>query len=469
MDNRKQEIYIKYEEHGQQHVFDHWENLSTEQQEALLDQLESIQVQNIADYLKAAMNDSISSEDEGIKPFSGTVGKDNANDDLQRLGMDAIRKNKVATVLLAGGQGSRLGFDGPKGMYDIGLKSGMTLFCLIAKRIVKLQTLAQDSENTRISIPLYIMTSPMNHETTREYFESNDYFGMIPEDVSFFAQGVLPCLTNEGKIMLETPYKCAMAPDGNGGIYPAMEKCGVLADMSKRGIEHIHTFSVDNALIKPADPGFIGYCINLEADCGNKVLWKSDPHEKVGIIAEKDGKPCVVEYSELSKEMAEMIGKDSQLAFGAANICNHYYSLEFLQKKVIPNLGNMFHIARKKIGEWNKEKNETVTPTSNNGMKLESFIFDVFPLSTSMAIYQVERMDEFAPVKNAPGSSSDSPDTARSMISALAKMWLAKAGANLTGDLQSESCEVSPLVSYGGEGLGGYENKELLCPFVLLD
>jgi UDP-N-acetylglucosamine/UDP-N-acetylgalactosamine diphosphorylase len=507
MDTRKHTILTKYKECGQEHVFQHWENLSTEQQTLLLDQLETIQVQNVADYLKAAMQEfksSTSTGDGGIKPFSGIVGKSaeseqsssngdkkndngngngNANDDLQQLGMEAIRKNKVAAVLLAGGQGSRLGFDGPKGMYDIGLQSGMTLFCLIAKRIVKLQALAQHSriiqaehehdtqgnDGDGVRIPLYVMTSPMNHEMTKEYFETNDYFGTRAEDVIFFSQGVLPCLSNEGKIMMENPYKCVMAPDGNGGIYPAMEKWGVLADMEQRGVEHIHTFSVDNALVKPADPGFIGYCIKLKADCGNKVLWKSDPHEKVGIIAEKNGKPCVVEYSELSKEMTEMVGEDSaQLAYGAANICNHYYSLDFLQKKVIPNLGNMFHIARKKIGTWDDEKKDTVTPTtSNNGMKLESFIFDVFPLSSSMAIYQVERMHEFAPVKNAPGSASDSPDTARAMISAVAKIWLEEAGASLTGDLQSEKCEISPLVSYGGENLDSYKDEKIHCPFVL--
>lgn len=230
--------------------------------------------------------------------------------------------------------------------------------------------------------------------------------------------------------------------------------------------------------MRPADPGFIGYCKVNGADCGNKVLWKTDPGEKVGIIAEKKGKPCVVEYSELSEHMAskrEVDGDEtSRLSFGAANICNHYYSLAFLQKKVIPNLGNMFHVARKKIGAWDADVEETVTPEQNNGMKLESFIFDVFPLSKSMAIYQAERAYEFAPVKNAPGSDSDSPDTARALLSNVSKNWMEKAGAVVKGDLESDMCEISPLVSYFGEGLEGYvgdegklDGDEIRCPFVL--
>ena len=315
----------------------------------------------------------------------------------------------------------------------------------------------------------------MNHDITMQYFRDNNNFGIEPENIKFFPQGVLPCLTlPSGKIILQSPYQCAMAPDGNGGIYPAMSKSGVIADMQQRGIEFIHAFSVDNALVKPADPGFIGYCIRMEADCGNKSLWKTDPHEKVGVVAEKGGKPCVVEYSELSKEMAERrmvtgAGENSSqapLAFGAANICNHFYTLQFLQEQVLPNLGNMYHIARKKIPSWDNDLKQTVTPTSNNGIKLESFIFDVFPLSKTMAVYQVERMYEFAPVKNAPGSPSDSPDTARTMISELAKVWLAKAGAIVKVGNAGDICEISPLTSYAGEGLNQYKDVEINFPFV---
>jgi len=267
---------------------------------------------------------------------------------------------------------------------------------------------------------------------------------------------------------MESPYQCAMAPDGNGGIYPAMERFGVLDDMKDRGVEHIHAFAIDNALVRPADPVFIGHCIIEKADCGNKVVWKKDADEKVGVIAEKNGKPCVIEYSELSVPMAEqtkgMMGR-KKLLFGAGNICNHYYSISFLEDKVWPEQGKTFHIANKKIPFWNESTGKTVTPTENNGIKLESFIFDVFPLSTNMAILEVEREEEFAPVKNAPGSLSDSPELALEKLSNLAKAWLENAGAKLVDKEDVNCCEIAPLTSYAGEGLEKYKKEEVECPF----
>jgi UDP-N-acetylglucosamine/UDP-N-acetylgalactosamine diphosphorylase len=277
----------------------------------------------------------------------------------------------------------------------------------------------------------------------------------------------LPALTPEGEMILETPTLLAVAPDGNGGIYPAMVKHGVILEMKSRGIKYIHAFGVDNALVKPADPTFVGYCISKNADCGNKVLWKTSPDEKVGVVATKGGKPCIVEYSDISKEMSERKGQDGRLVFGAGNICNHFYTLDFLDDVVVPNLGNMYHVARKKIPYYDSSKKETIKPTENNGIKLESFIFDVFPLSVSMAVLDVERKEEFAPVKNPPGTATDSPETARRLFSNVAKDWLSKAGAILVGDTESDLCEVGPLTSYNGEGLESWSGKEVKCPFTI--
>ena len=266
-------------------------------------------------------------------------------------------------------------------------------------------------------------------------------------------------------MILESKISLAVAPDGNGGIYPALVKHGILNDMKKRGIKYIHAFGVDNALVKPADPTFVGYCIKKDADCGNKVLWKTSPDEKVGVVATKGGNPCIVEYSDISKEMSERRDANGRLVFGAGNICNHFYTLDFMENVIVPNLGNMYHVARKKIPYYDEEKKETVKPTSNNGIKLESFIFDVFPLSKNMAVLDVARSEEFAPVKNPPGTASDSPDTARMLFSNVAKDWMKKAGATLVGDLESDLCEVSPSTSFNGEGLEKYKGKEIECPF----
>jgi UDP-N-acetylglucosamine/UDP-N-acetylgalactosamine diphosphorylase len=372
--------------------------------------------------------------------------------------MKAIENGQVASLVLAGGQGTRLGFSGPKGCLDIGLPSGRTLFELMALRICKLQLL------TNGIIPFYIMTSPLNHEETLSFFERKKYFGLEPGNVFFFQQGMLPCLTEEGKIIMESAGKVAMAPDGNGGIYPSLVASGALDDMTNRGVQYLHVFSIDNALVKPADPKFIGYCIDQKADCGNKVVWKVDAHEKVGVVAERSGRPCIVEYSEITREMAEKTDSSGRLVFGAGNICNHFYTIDFVKNKILPNMGSLYHIANKKIPYYDEVTNKTITPDSNNGIKLETFIFDVFPLSERMAVLDVEREEEFAPVKNKAGSPSDSPDTARSMISALAKKWVRDAGGILTGELDA-ICEISPLTSYAGENLEFLQDKEVACPF----
>jgi UDP-N-acetylglucosamine/UDP-N-acetylgalactosamine diphosphorylase len=306
------------------------------------------------------------------------------------------------------------------------------------------------------------MTSPLNHDATSGYFAANDNFGV---DVKFFPQGTLPAVTPDGKMILESPTSLAVAPDGNGGVYPALVRHGILADMRRRGIKYLHVFGVDNALVRPADPTFVGYCILRGADCGNKVLWKASPDEKVGVVASRGGRPCVVEYSDIGREMSERRGDDGRLVFGAGNICNHFYTLDFVEGVIVPNLGSVYHVARKKVPYYDASSGVTVTPPSNNGIKLESFIFDVFPLSKSMAVLDVSREEEFAPVKNPPGSDGDSPDTARRLFSDVAKRWMRDAGAILTGDVESDLCEVGPLTSYDGEGLEGWRGKELECPF----
>jgi UDP-N-acetylglucosamine/UDP-N-acetylgalactosamine diphosphorylase len=471
---------------GQSHILAHLPTLaSLDDRLALLRAVDDAPVEMLATYLRGALDEeerlknfdpANDGGDDAIEPFAGEtmsttiIADDDPTqravlDESRRLGMSAIADGQVAAVLLAGGQGTRLGYDGPKGMYDIGLPSRSTLFQYMAERIIKLGRLSGAGPK---AVPFYIMTSPLNHDATVAYFndERSKEFGNNIIDVHFFPQGTLPALTHDGKMMLETPTSLAVAPDGNGGIYPALVKHGILDDMKDRGIKYIHVFGVDNALVRPADPTFVGYCIREHADCGNKVVWKTSPREKVGVVASRrGGGPCIVEYSDISPAMSERRGPDGRLVYGAGNICNHFYTLDFLMDVVVPNLGSMYHVARKKIPYHDVSTGMTVTPSSNNGIKLESFIFDVFPLSTNMAVLDVQREAEFAPVKNPPGTDSDSPDTARKLFSNVAKSWLTSAGAILTGDVNSDLCEVGPLTSYDGEGLEGYKGKEIECPF----
>jgi len=459
----------RYEEAGQGQVFQFIEKLSDAEKEALIESLACIKVENLSALLESARN-APTPDASTIQPFRGAVAR--SSDDASMVntwrdeGMKSISGGKVAALVLAGGQGTRLGFSGPKGMFDIGLPSHRTLFQLMAERIRKLSLLATGGTDSTV-IPFYIMTSPLNHDGTESFFRDNNYFGLGSGNVFLFRQGMLPCLTAEGKIIMEAAGKIAMAPDGNGGIYPSLQSSGALVDMSSRGVEYLHVYSIDNALVKPADPVFIGYCISVKADCGNKVVWKAHAHEKVGVVASRGEKPCIVEYSEITEEMAEKRDDKDRLVYGAANICNHFYTLDFIQNTILPNMGDLYHLAHKKIPFFDADKSATVTPESNNGIKLETFIFDVFPFSERMAVLDVDRAEEFAPVKNKSGSPFDSPDTAREMMSKLAQKWIVKAGGTLTGDTSS-TCEIAPLTSYAGEGLEAIAKGEVIkCPFSL--
>lgn len=471
----EKQLRERYQLAGQQHVLKFIDNLSGHERESLLKQLDNIKVEEIRPMVESALKHDMSTGDGGkstIQPFLGRVGRSTDSilvEKSRSKGMEIIGRGQVAALVLAGGQGTRLGYSGPKGMFDVGLPSGSTLFQLISERIKRISQLAhttmEESDHQQQLVPFYIMTSPLNHDETVSYFRNHDYFGLGERNVFFFQQGMLPCVTDgDYQIIMESTGAVAMAPDGNGGIYPSLNSSGALEEMKKRGVRYLHVFSIDNALVKPADPVFIGYCVNENADCGNKVVWKAHAHEAVGVVASKEGKPCIVEYSEITKEMAERTDDNGELLFGAGNVCNHFYTIDFIESTILPNMGALYHVARKKIPYYNEETKETVSPTENNGIKLETFIFDVFPFSQRMAVLDVRRSEEFAPVKNKAGS--DSPATARAMISELSMKYLIDVGAQIVGDeIKGSTCEISPLVTYAGEGLEEFNGRVLSAPF----
>ena len=268
----------------------------------------------------------------------------------------------------------------------------------------------------------------------------------------------------EGKVLLETPSKVAVAPDGNGGLYAATrsplvsgKSDTVLSDLTKRKILYVHAYCVDNCLVRVADPVFLGYSIQKQADCAAKVVPKTQPSESVGVVARRGNKYSVVEYSEISKELAERRDPDTgNLTLRAGNIANHFYTTPFLNKVESFEEELAFHIARKKIPHVDLETGESVKPSKPNGMKLELFVFDVFPFTESFAVLEVERNEEFSPLKNAPGTGSDDPETSRRDLLAQHKRFLEQAGAKLNDNVE---IEISPLVSYAGEGLESVKGK----------
>eukprot|EP00812_Abedinium_dasypus_P004490 NODE_1559_length_1112_cov_314.047304.p1 GENE.NODE_1559_length_1112_cov_314.047304~~NODE_1559_length_1112_cov_314.047304.p1 ORF type:complete len:325 (+),score=101.65 NODE_1559_length_1112_cov_314.047304:25-999(+) len=285
------------------------------------------------------------------------------------------------------------------------------------------------------------------------FFAKWRYMGMPKEDIMFFEQGTLPAFTPEGKFIMETGSRVAVAPDGNGGIYPSLKASGCLDRLQERNVKYLHIFGIDNVLLRPADPQFIGYCIAQKADCGNKSVWKRSADEKVGVLAKRGGRPAVVEYSEISEAQASQVDAEGRLVFGAGNICNHFMTVEFLVDEVIPNLTALLHVAEKKVPYANAN-GRTVKPTANNGIKLEAFVFDVFPMSKRMGVLECLREEEFAPVKNAegPDSPEDTAETAKQMINTLCRGWLTRVGGFIDGPADAV-VEISPLVSYAGEGL----------------
>jgi UDP-N-acetylglucosamine/UDP-N-acetylgalactosamine diphosphorylase len=307
------------------------------------------------------------------------------------------------------------------------------------------------------------MTSGPTRKKTEEFFKQQSFFGLQAEQVFFFDQGVLPAFTPEGKIFLETKDSIAFSPDGNGGIYRALTQEGVIRDLEKRKIQFVHCYCVDNCLVKVCDPVFVGYCIEKEADCGAKSIPKTNAKEKVGVICMKDSKPGVVEYSEISEEVASLKDAQGGLVYKAANIANHFYTVEFL-KKVQELDGKLeYHIAHKKIKHVNSQ-GEQLDPKDPNGIKLELFIFDVFPWSEKFAVLETERKEEFSPLKNAKGSKDgDSPDTSRADIMAQHVRFVEKAGGKVVSNGELEF-EISPLVSYGGEGLDSLKGVTIQSP-----
>jgi UDP-N-acetylglucosamine/UDP-N-acetylgalactosamine diphosphorylase len=268
----------------------------------------------------------------------------------------------------------------------------------------------------------------------------------------------------EGKVLLETPSRVAVAPDGNGGLYAATrsplspgKSDTVLSDLAKRKILYVHAYCVDNCLVRVADPVFLGYSIQKQADCAAKVVPKTQPTESVGVVAFRGNKFSVVEYSEISKEQAER--RDSEtggLAFRAGNIANHFYTTTYLNRVESFEEDLAFHIARKKIPHVDLETGNSVKPSKPNGMKLEMFVFDVFPYTERFAVLEVERNEEFSPLKNAPGTGSDDPETSRRDLLSQHKRFLENAGAQVKDGVE---IEISPLVSYAGEGLESVKGK----------
>ena len=321
---------------------------------------------------------------------------------LKNVGENVIKNNHYAVVTMAGGQGTRLGHDGPKGSFLLDVKpKPKFLFQILAENLIK------HNKEYGITLNWYIMTSTENNKQTVEFFKEHDYFGYDKNYIKFFVQGNLPLLFEDGKLIVDKGFHIKLAADGNGCIYKAMKESGILYDMKQKGIDWIFIGSVDNALLNMVDPLLVGLTIIEGNEIGSKSVAKANPKEKVGVFCKKDGKPGVIEYSELPEVMAEEVDEDGDLLYGESHIMCNLYSLSALN--IIASKNLPYHSANKKAPYMN-ENGEIVKVTEPNGYKYEAFIFDGFNYFKEISILRGKREDDFAPVKNAEGV--DSPETA---------------------------------------------------------
>lgn len=411
---------------GQEHLLAYWKELSKKERSALLEQIAAIEPEDLRRCGEALGRDgNVPDSSKGKAPKVARL-RSAALLKAIAAGEKELRKGRVAALLVAGGQGSRLGYDGPKGCYPVGPISGAPLFYFHARKILA------RSIRYGAPIPFYVMTSEANNAATVACFEENDYFGLDPENVFFFTQGMWPGMTKDGKVILDAPGHIFMSPDGHGGLLAALKRSGALADMKKRGIKSVFFFQVDNPLVEIADPAFIGHHVLEKSEYSLKLCAKRDPYEKVGMPMRFGSSYRMVEYTEMTDEQCNRRGKDGELYFKYGSPAIHVFDRAFLEREASKPMP--LHLAFKKIPALVNGK--VVKPAEPNGYKFEKFIFDILPNAKRAAFLAFEQKDEFSPVKNAEGS--DSPGTCRADMRSKWVGWLEEAGMKVPPDMPVE-------------------------------
>ena len=371
----------------------------------------------------------------------------------RRRGEELLGSGKVAAFVVAGGQGTRLGFDGPKGNFPISPIRKKTLFRLFA------ETIAATAAKYGAAIPWYVMTSPQNHQATLDIFESEGYYGLNRADVCFFQQGTLPMFDLSGKILLAHQGAIATGPDGHGGSLKALHVSGALKDLKHRGIEYLSYWQIDNPLVKILDPLFIGLHDLDGAEMSSKTLIKAHPLEKVGNFCVVDGRITVIEYSDLPDEHAHRKNPDGTLVFELGSIAIHILSRSFVERLNAHGFALPLHRAVKKVPHIDEQGNP-VSPDKPNAVKLETFIFDALPLAKKSIILEILRSEEFSPVKNASGA--DSPEVTHRMLIERAATWLQTAGVKVPRKPDGSpdaTIEIAPSFALGPEDVAAKLDK----------
>jgi UDP-N-acetylglucosamine/UDP-N-acetylgalactosamine diphosphorylase len=418
------ELRERFQRAGQGQVFAAWETLDETQQARLAAQAEAVDldlVAHLATLAREAVPTEVPSfEPPEVFPLERDAALEGRAKSARAAGAEEFRAGRVGFVLVAGGQGSRLGFDGPKGVFPVGPVSGCSLFAWHARRLLAAQ------RRWSTATPLYVMTSETNDQATRAFFEEHEAFGLEPDDVFFFKQAMLPALDVEGRVLMSAPDSIFLAPNGHGGSLAALASSGALADARARGLEVFSYFQVDNPLARPTDPLFLGLHLEAGARMSSKVVGKRDPAEKVGVLGRANGRLGCIEYSDLPADLREARLEDGRLLFRAGNIAVHLIQRSFVaelsaQESRAARLQLPWHVARKRMAVHEASRGAVEC----EGFKFETFVFDALAHAEHSVTLEVDRRLEFSPIKNAEGE--DSPASARHDMTRLFSTWLAAA------------------------------------------
>ena len=440
-------VISEYQSKGQGQVFRFFGELDPDSQTQLLSDASSIDLEEVTTLFNSWSKKGEASVDYSqLQPAPYIAHPSTATGDrslwsqAREIGEKALKAGRVAAFTVAGGQGTRLGFDGPKGTFPATPVKEKSLFQVFAEKILATQT------DCGSIIDWLIMTSTQNDEATQTFFEENQFFGLNPEQVHFFKQGMMPAVDKDGKILLSAKGQIAMSPDGHGGSIRAMVRSGQVERLLAKGVDTVSYFQVDNPLVQCLDPEFIGFHLMERAEISSKMIPKAYPEEKVGHFCVQNGRQVVIEYSDLPMEMQQQVNPDTgELLFRAGSIAIHVLDLKFVQKMGLgahPELALPFHFAEKKVPYLDREGN-LISPEEANGIKFEMFIFDSLPLAEKSIIVETLREDEFSPIKNAEGK--DSPATSKEDQSRQHLRWLQSAGESVDN---LESIEISPLFAH---------------------
>ena len=398
-----EEAKVKLAGAGQEHLLQYFDELDEAQQTGLLNQIEALDL-SLLDLIK----DGVKKVPKGKLAPLGAVTLDEIKekkDTYKKRGLEAIRQCQVGAVLLAGGQGTRLGLDKPKGMLNVGIHKELYLFEQLVNNLMEVVKEAD------AWVPLFVMTSEKNNADTVAFFKEKDYFGYNKDYVFFFVQEMAPSVGYDGKILMEAKDRLSTSPNGNGGWFSSLVKAGLLDKINELGVKFLNVFAVDNVLQKMADPIFVGATLEAGAVCGSKVVAKADPNERVGVLCLEDGRPSIVEYYEMTEEIIHSRDDKGNLLYNYGVILNYLFDVKTLTD--ILNRSMPTHVVEKKIPYIN-EKAELVKPQEPNGYKFETLVLDMIHMMDNCLSFEVEREHEFAPIKNATGV--DSLESARKLM-----------------------------------------------------